>query len=327
MLAAALSLCFCGCGDGTGGIASEEQTGNMSPAEPAVQQEESVPASSYSGERTDFHPYQAPEFLDSVFHADHAQGEEGVQIDLEHTDEGYIGIAVQSEARIKLQVIMGEEEYRYNIPSDGTPAIIPLTVGDGTYTFTVRKHVGDTRYALLYSVDHDVALRDEFQPFLRPSAYVDYAADSKCIEKASELAAGEEDVLGVVGAVFDYISENIVYDKEKAASVQDGTLTNYLPVLDDTLASGKGICFDYASLAAAMLRSQGIPAKMVFGHVSPDGVYHAWNMFYTEETGWVTVDYEVKEGSWNRLDLTFSANGADSEFIGDGSNYADELYY
>ena len=66
---------------------------------------------------------------------------------------------------------------------------------------------------------------------------------------------------------------------------------------------------------------------MVFGNVSPDNLYHAWNMFYTEETGWVTVDYKVKGGDWNRLDLTFSANGADGTFIGDGGNYADVRYY
>ena len=80
-------------------------------------------------------------------------------------------------------------------------------------------------------------------------------------------------------------------------------------------------------MAAAMLRSQGIPTKMIWGHVSPDGLYHAWNMFYTEETGWVTVEFEVKKDSWNRLDLTFSANGADNTFIGDGSNYVDEKFF
>ena len=61
--------------------------------------------------------------------------------------------------------------------------------------------------------------------------------------------------------------------------------------------------------------------------MSPNDVYHAWNMFYTEETGWVTVEYEVKDDGWNRLDLTFSANGADSDFIGDGTNYLDVHYY
>ena len=95
----------------------------------------------------------------------------------------------------------------------------------------------------------------------------------------------------MVGAVFDYICENVVYDKEKAQAVQ--TTTGYMPVLDDTLRTGKGICFDYASLVAGMLRSQGIPTKMVFGDVSPDDIYHAWNMFYTEETGWVTVKASV----------------------------------
>lgn len=41
----------------------------------------------------------------------------------------------------------------------------------------------------------------------------------------------------------------------------------------------------------------------------------------------MTVEYEVKDDGWNRLDLTFSANGADSDFIGDGTNYLDVHYY
>ena len=86
-------------------------------------------------------------------------------------------------------------------------------------------------------------------------------------------------------------------------------------------------CFDYASLAAALLRSQGIPCKVVFGYVAPDDLYHAWNMFYTKETGWVTVGFEVDKKNWTRMDLTFSANGADSEFIGDGSHYSDVYVY
>ena len=69
------------------------------------------------------------------------------------------------------------------------------------------------------------------------------------------------------------------------------------------------------------------PTKVIFGYVSPNDVYHAWNMFYTDETGWVTVDYKVSPSQWNRLDLTFSANGADGTFIGDGGNYAEVYIY
>ncbi|MDO4860540.1 MAG: hypothetical protein Q4A48_05905 [Bacillota bacterium] len=50
-------------------------------------------------------------------------------------------------------------------------------------------------------------------------------------------------------------------------------------------------------------------------------------MFYTKETGWVTADYEVDKNSWNRIDTTFSSNGTDNEFIGDGSNYTDVYFY
>ena len=113
------------------------------------------------------------------------------------------------------------------------------------------------------------------------------------------------------------------YDKQKAATVESG----YIPVPDQILAEGKGICFDYASLAASMLRSQGIPTKIIFGYVAPNDLYHAWNMFYTEESGWTSVEFTVNESDWSRVDMTFAANGADGEFIGDGSNYTDVYYY
>ena len=76
-----------------------------------------------------------------------------------------------------------------------------------------------------------------------------------------------------------------------------------------------------------MLRSQGIPTKMVYVYVATRDRYHAWHRFYTEETGWVTVTFSVNPKDWTRIDLTFSANGADSNFIGDGSNYSDVYYY
>ena len=101
----------------------------------------------------------------------------------------------------------------------------------------------------------------------------------------------------------------------------------YVPVPDDTMNSKRGICFDYASLAAAMLRSQGVPTKIIFGYVAPNDLYHAWNMFYTKEKGWITVSFEVRDNTWNRIDLTFSAGGAPDEFVGDGSHYTDVFYY
>ena len=228
-----------------------------------------------------------------------------------------------SESRLKFQVLKGDSTYTYDLPSDGVPAVFPLQSGDGAYTFRVMEHVAEGKYAPLYSVDCDVALEDEFAPFLRPNQYTNYNEDSLCVKEAAKIASEQPGTLEVVSAVLDYVCERVTYDKEKALTVESG----YLPNPDETLATGKGICFDYASLTAAMLRSQGIPTKMVFGYVQPDDLYHAWNMFYTEESGWVTVEYQVESGNWARLDLTFAANGGDSQFIGNGENYADVYFY
>ena len=267
--------------------------------------------------------YKAPGFAGSAFHAELAQGDGNVLLDLSATKDGYVAIAAWSPARLKFQVTKGESTYTYDIASDGTPSVFPLQGGDGVYMFRVMENVVDSQYAQLYIAEAEVAISDEFQPFLRPSAYVNYTKDSQCVKKAAKLAKKAGNAVEVVSEVYDYICKTVDYDFPKAANVQSG----YLPNPDETMETGMGICFDYASLAAAMLRSQGIPTRVIFGYVSPDNLYHAWNMFYTKETGWVTVGFKAQKEQWTRMDLTFAANGADSSFIGDGSNYIDTYMY
>ena len=267
--------------------------------------------------------YTAPEFRDAAFHEAAAMLGDRVKLDVSCLDQGYVAVSAVSDMRLKFQVVKDETTYNYDLPSDGTPGIFPLQGGNGSYRFRVMENVVDKKYSELYSFTCDVWMQDEFQPFLRPSTYINYTRDSACVRKAAELAAGCSDELGLVSAVYNFVCSAVTYDREKAATVKSG----YLPVPDETMNSGKGICFDYAALAASMLRSQGIPTKMIFGYVAPQGLYHAWNMFYTPQSGWVTVSFEVRGENWTRMDLTFSANGADATFIGDGSNYSDVYYY
>lgn len=303
-----IMLSFTGCGDAQGVPGSQDQEDQS--------QEETQESES-------FVPYAAPEFNDSSFNEEASYTDGQAYIDISSLSKGYVGASATSEKRLKFQVIKGEATYNYDLSSDGTPSIFPIQSGDGVYTFRVMENIEGTKYACMYSIDGEAVLEDEFQPFLRPSDYVNYNTESDCVIKAQELASEEGDALGVVSAIFNYICKKVKYDHPKAENIQSG----YLPDPDETLKTGKGICIDYAALAAAMMRSQGIPVKMVFGYVSPNDIYHAWNMFYTEETGWVTVKYEVTGNTWNRMDVTFSANGADSSFIGNGENYADVYYY
>lgn len=265
----------------------------------------------------------ADDILLSEYNGEVASSEGQVETDVSAADDGYIGISAKSSQRLKVQIVKDDMTYTYNLASDGTPSIYPLQCGNGSYYYQVLENVVDTKYARLTDGYVDVDMDDEFLPFLRPSDYCNYDAGSECVAKAAELAGGGGDSLKTVTAVFEYLRDNIKYDTEKARTVK----ATYLPLPDETLETGKGICFDYAALAAAMLRSQGVPTKLVFGYVSPNDLYHAWNMFYTEETGWVTVEFKANAETWNRMDITFSASGAPAEFVGNGGNYADLYYY
>ncbi|MGN7382731.1 transglutaminase-like domain-containing protein [Paenibacillus sp. SAFN-117] len=58
------------------------------------------------------------------------------------------------------------------------------------------------------------------------------------------------------------------------------------------------MCYGYSSLFAAMLRSVGIPAKLVMGHSQYVTEYHAWNEVYLNNE-WVTIDTTIDSGKSN----------------------------
>lgn len=303
LLICAVFVILTACGGGDGG------------AEPSA---ESGAAAEESGEK-----YEVPKFKGASFHEDEAEGNDEVLVDTSRSSKGFFGLHCTSDKKIKVQVFKDDDVYTYDVVT-GKDQIYPFQLGDGSYTIKVMKNIADTKYSELYATSVDVSLDNEFEPFLRPNQYAEYTEDSDCVKRAAELAAQAGDSNEFITNVFDYVCKSIKYDKKKAETVQSG----YIPDPDETMETGKGICIDYASLAASMLRSQGIPTKIIFGYVGEDGeLYHAWNMYYTKESGWVTVEFEVNEGEWNRLDLTFSANGTDSQFIGDGSNYMDVFQF
>ena len=102
----------------------------------------------------------------------------------------------------------------------------------------------------------------------------------------------------------------------------------YIPSPDAALASGKGICYDYASLMTALLRSQRIPTKLVVGYSGQQ--YHAWISVYLEETGWMDKTIYFDGSSWVLVDPTLGATNKSSDvkrYVGDGSNYLVKYQY
>ena len=91
--------------------------------------------------------------------------------------------------------------------------------------------------------------------------------------------------------------------------------SGYLPDIDETLETGKGICFDYAALMTAMLRTQRIPTRLVVGYAGT--LYHAWISVYIEGTGWIDNIIYFDGTQWVRMDPTFAAAGEEAaKYVG-----------
>lgn len=240
-------------------------------------------------------------------------------IDASNAEKGYIMVKCTSQKRIKVQVVMGDKKYNYDLNNQGNYEAIPLQMGNGTYNVRIMENVDSNRYVQLFAQQISVTFANERVPFLAPNQYVSYDADSAAIKKAFDLCVNAKTDVEKLQAVYGWIIDHVTYDTQKASTVKAG----YLPNVDDTVDTQKGICFDYASLLAAMLRSQGVPTKLVIGTVSPKDLNHAWNEVYLEGKGWVTVKTYFEGSAWERMDATFGAAKTDSieQFIGDGSNY------
>lgn len=273
--------------------------------------------------QTEAQTWEVSEFYDAVYHADQAEDIPGGGIDLSALEYGYIALSVENETRLKLQVIQEDMTYNYDLANDGTPSVYPLNMGDGSYTIRVMENIMEDRYAELWSTTAEVHMQDEYQPFLRPSVMVNYSETSDCVAAARQLAENCSDDLAVASAVYDYLVEHISYDYEKAQKVEKG----YLPDPDETLSSGTGICFDYAALTAAMLRSLDIPCQLITGYVGADALYHAWNRIYIQDQGWLTVEIKVTGDTWKRVDITFASTGTETKTLENDGNYTTRYTY
>ena len=263
------------------------------------------------------------------------------EIDVANGNDGYIRARFKSTTPNKLKLRTSflksagtKVVYDYDLNGNGAWEIYSLQSGNGEYTISIFENVGDGRYLQIQTINLGVKYNRENAPFLISVQNVNYTADSNAVKKAAELCKGAATDLKKVEGIYKYIVETIKYDTAKASKVAAGELTGYVPAIDDTLETSKGICFDYSSLFAAMLRSQDIPAKLIMGFVavSPRPAYHAWSEVFIKEIGWIQirsqVDFNGKD--WERMDSTFAAGnttGAKTKFMSENKNYAKEKEY
>ena len=128
-------------------------------------------------------------------------------------------------------------------------------------------------------------------PYLISTSEVPFTAGDAVTTKAAELCKNAKTDEEKVVAIYNFIAGRYTYDQALADRITSGQVKSYIPSPANTLSSTKGICYDFASLFAAMCRSQNIPCALTKGYAGSS--YHAWNK--------VSVG-----GKWYQIDLTYA---------------------
>jgi transglutaminase/protease-like cytokinesis protein 3 len=212
---------------------------------------------------------------------------DGKAIDTSMVNSGLIGVRYlnQSGKKMKLMVEKDGTRYTYNLKGDNSLETFPLQSGNGNYKVSIMENTEGNRYRYLLTESVSVKADNANAAYLNSIQMINWNRDMAAIKKAAEITSGVSQEEEKVKVIYNYIVSNIRYDTSKLNNLP----STYLPVIDETLQSKLGICYDFASLNAAMLRSAGIPTKLVMGYAEGVNGYHAWNEVYMGGK-WVTID-------------------------------------
>lgn len=213
----------------------------------------------------------------------------GGEFDNSRVPDGSVGAryAPATEKRTKTRFQKSEEIYDYDLFGRTSFEYFPLQLGNGSYQVIIFENIQGTKYRAVKNQTVKAEMKNPLKVFLASIQTVNWSEDMEAIKKAMELTKELKTDREKLDAIYRYVVENISYDYDKIKNIP----TTYVPDIDAILKDGKGICYDYAAVFAAMLRSQGIPCKLIKGYSTNVKGYHAWNEVYlADEDRWMIVD-------------------------------------
>ncbi len=195
-------------------------------------------------------------------------------VDASNADQGYIMVkGPKTKTRLKVTVEITGTKLQYDLNGEGEYEVFPLQLGRTNYTVSLWRQVEGKKYGKIGQVKVAAKMEDELSCFLYPNQYVNYKKDSPCVKEAAEICKGLETESEKFEAIWNYIVKNFQYDYIKSVTVAGSS--GLLPDIEGCWKGKKGICQDLSAMACAMMRTQGIPARLVIGTLG-SGTPHAW---------------------------------------------------
>jgi transglutaminase-like putative cysteine protease len=209
--------------------------------------------------------------------------------DTENTTVGAIGVRYLAggDTRTKTRVQKDAVNYDYDLFGRDAFEYFPMQLGNGDYSVSVFQNVVDNRYRVVERKTVNTVVENFLDVFRNSIQTVRWSEDMAVVKKAEELTEGLKTDRQKIDAIYQFVVKNFKYDYDKIS----GLTSSYVPDPDLILEAGKGICYDYSAVFGAMLRSQGVPVKLIKGYTDNVKEYHAWNeVWLADEKRWIVVD-------------------------------------
>lgn len=229
--------------------------------------------------------------------------------DLSDSKEGLLKVTYTNteNKKIKIMIQKDQEKSFYDLNNFSQ---YPLTFGNGEYVFAILENIDGNKYKNISTKKNNITISNPLKVYLNQSQMLNWNKDMNAIKKAKDLTEGMTTNREKAFAIYNYIVQNFTYDHNKAENLSK----SYTPKAEDTFNSQSGICSDFASLYAVMLRSVDVPTKYLMGNKNDIEAYHAWNQVYLEDSGeWITVD--------TTYDITLFQNNMEYSFEKDSNDY------
>lgn len=115
----------------------------------------------------------------------------------------------------------------------------------------------------------------DVQQYLEPVSGSIQSDDPRIISLAQQIMNGSNNQTQIIENTMMWLQNNIVLHEPSVPEPQDAL---------SVLLRGTAVCMGYSNLTAAILRSVGIPTKVVTGCTGTIG--HAWNEMFFYNNGW-----------------------------------------
>nr|WP_251128117.1 transglutaminase domain-containing protein [Exiguobacterium sp. s48] len=223
------------------------------------------------------------------------------------TQTGKVEVYVSNHdtGTLKFEVRQGEQVRTYDVYKGMNH--FNVNFGNGDYTFMLYQSSDGKRYKRVYRLQKTVRLSHSTAPYLHSIQNV--SIDSATSRLASSLSRSSYSTSTQTLVTSRHVNRLIDYDDNKLMKLS----STYLPDNAETIRTKRGICYDFASLNAALLRAQGIPTRLVMGTAKGINGYHAWNEVFVN-------------GKWRVIDVTRDVTERRTTTYRDASDYRATLY-